>query len=330
MNKPFYIFLFVSIIFSFGNGCGKAYAQTNLVYNGDFEQYSSCPTTPSFPLQAPNYEITKCLSWTAPTYGTSDYCNVCGGSSVGIPSNNLGYQYAHSGNGYCGFYAFDLSSGNWFEYIQGKFTQPLVYGHKYFVSFYLSLSDFSQYAVSNIGAYISNNPISQNDTYPYINYIPQIKNQTGNFLIDTLNWILISGDFKANGNEQYITLGNYSDSTLSHDSLQIQTSPTPNSYYYVDDVSIIDITTEEIPSSNVFTPNNDGVNDVFLINGLTDGDKVEIFNRWGILVDEFATKNGGWDGRTSSGIECVDGVYYYIVTTNDIEKNKKGFIQLVR
>ncbi|MCW3084545.1 MAG: hypothetical protein JWP12_1911 [Bacteroidetes bacterium] len=317
MNKPFYIlfFVFASVF------CN---AQTNLVYNGDFEIYDTCPIGPSVPW---DHQITHCLGWDTPTGATSDYLNVCNTGLVGVPSNGIGYEYARSGNGYCGFLAMDLSSGIWMEYIQSKLSQPMLSGHTYQVSFYVSLSDYSQYAVSNIGAYLSNTAISRTDTYPFSYYSPQIKNPAGSFITDTTGWVLISGDFKANGNEQYITIGNYSDSTLENDTLEIQPSSTPNSYYYVEDVSIIDLE-DALPISNVFTPNNDGINDLFFITGIEEGDKYTIYDRWGLKVFE-GSYNIGWDGKTSAGINCNNGVYYYI-SEQKSKQTKKGFIQLLR
>lgn len=314
-------------------------AQQNLIYNGDFETYSSCPTSFSNPFSLP-YEIEKCIGWTAPTEGTSDYHNICAGislSNIGVPLNSIGFQFPRSGNGYCGFYAFDLSSGHWFEYVQTKFTNTMINGHKYKVSFYISLSNFSQYAVSKIGAYISSNKINKSDTYPFDTYIPQIKNISGNFLMDTLNWIKISGEYIANGHENYITIGNYSDTTYT-DSLSLQPSSTPNSYYYIDDVSVIDITdlgycSNEFVVPNVFTPNNDGINDIFKINDTCfKVNCLSVYNRWGNLILASRT-NTNWDGRTTSGEPCVEGIYYYIIeTVNKKEETKvqKGFIQLIR
>ncbi len=90
----------------------------------------------------------------------------------------------------------------------------------------------------------------------------------------------------------------------------------------------------EVEAPNVFTPNNDGLNDVFTI---TTKNIIElnckIFNRWGILVGELTKVNEGWEGNTTSGLQCVSGVYYWIVEyknskgTNNV---KKGFVQLLR
>jgi len=77
--------------------------------------------------------------------------------------------------------------------------------------------------------------------------------------------------------------------------------------FVVDDISDVKLT-------NVFTPNNDGVNDVFrpITKGLTSL-KVSIYNRWGNLMYEWDGVNGFWDGYTTAGIPCPDGVYFYVL-----------------
>lgn len=85
---------------------------------------------------------------------------------------------------------------------------------------------------------------------------------------------------------------------------------------------------------NVFTPNNDGVNDLFIpewIN-LTQLD-VEIYDRWGVLIYHWSTLNGNWNGKTDSGSDAVDGVYYYIchATAQDGDVYElTGFVHLIR
>jgi len=85
---------------------------------------------------------------------------------------------------------------------------------------------------------------------------------------------------------------------------------------------------------NVFSPNGDGVNDVFSIKstGIKSLDCV-IYDRWGIKLSEFKTLTGTWDGSTSGGQKVTDGVYYYLVTLTEQDgtrKEEKGFIQLIR
>ena len=61
---------------------------------------------------------------------------------------------------------------------------------------------------------------------------------------------------------------------------------------------------------NVFTPNNDGVNDLFTIQNLQlyDYRKVIIYNRWGKSVYSSEQYNNDWDGKN-----VPDGVYFVVV-----------------
>jgi gliding motility-associated-like protein len=81
---------------------------------------------------------------------------------------------------------------------------------------------------------------------------------------------------------------------------------------------------------NVFTPNGDGVNDVFSIGGKAITDfNLTIVNRWGNTIFESNDINTSWDG-TSNGTPCIDGTYFYIIkaksTSNDY--NKHGHVTL--
>jgi len=76
---------------------------------------------------------------------------------------------------------------------------------------------------------------------------------------------------------------------------------------------------------NAFTPNDDGLNDVFTAIGYNiTSFRMEIFNRWGILVYETNDINNGWDGD-SNGVQCEVGTYvYYIWWTGEQDGVAKG------
>lgn len=84
---------------------------------------------------------------------------------------------------------------------------------------------------------------------------------------------------------------------------------------------------------NVFTPNNDGFNDIWKpqIAGYTNV-RIRVFNRFGTIVYESSYLNGGWDGTNTAGIPCVTGVYYYTLSldTETETQSQAGFIQLLR
>ncbi|MES2132862.1 MAG: gliding motility-associated C-terminal domain-containing protein [Bacteroidota bacterium] len=89
---------------------------------------------------------------------------------------------------------------------------------------------------------------------------------------------------------------------------------------------------------NVFTPNEDGVNDTFMIQ-LPAGSVLKEFtvhNRWGNTIKTDDLKSQSvilWDGRTTAGEPCTAGVYYYTLQYTDAKgevQKLKGFISLFR
>jgi gliding motility-associated-like protein len=157
---------------------------------------------------------------------------------------------------------------------------------------------------------------------------PQLINdEIANPLTDKNNWTKFSGTYVATGTESYITIGNFNDNA-STDTNFIGGGSYPGSYYYIDDVSIVCKDCDDTVSvPNVFTPNHDNKNDFFEIKNLPADASTQIFNRWGIKVFETNKSSVFWDGRITSGLECPEGTYFYIITTST--DTYKGFVQLV-
>ncbi|HEX2898339.1 MAG TPA: PKD domain-containing protein, partial [Bacteroidia bacterium] len=79
---------------------------------------------------------------------------------------------------------------------------------------------------------------------------------------------------------------------------------------------------------NVFSPNGDGVNDVFLVN--YNGDQpfgLTILDRWGARAYQGNRKTMGWDGLVNGQL-APDGVYYYHLRIG--EKEYSGELSLLR
>ncbi len=86
----------------------------------------------------------------------------------------------------------------------------------------------------------------------------------------------------------------------------------------------------DIKVPNVFTPNNDGANDIFKIihSGDFENFSFEIFNRWGNKIYESKDVNFEWDGKNYS-----DGVYYWVIKATGKDNQKlepTGTITLLR
>ena len=84
---------------------------------------------------------------------------------------------------------------------------------------------------------------------------------------------------------------------------------------------------------NTFTPDNDGINDVFEISG---GNLLEmeclIFNRWGEIIHTMKSPNDHWNG-TYNGVNCQDGTYIWKLIYTDFtnkEYELSGHVNLIR
>tara|TARA_B100000768_G_scaffold102063_1_gene95023 strand:- start:4679 stop:6784 length:2106 start_codon:yes stop_codon:yes gene_type:complete len=72
---------------------------------------------------------------------------------------------------------------------------------------------------------------------------------------------------------------------------------------------------KDIP--NIFTPNGDGINDIYKLAGQNDPCydvmQINIYNRWGQLVFKSFDPIFEWDGNTESGKVCKPGAYLVIM-----------------
>jgi len=92
---------------------------------------------------------------------------------------------------------------------------------------------------------------------------------------------------------------------------------------------------ENIRIQNVFTPNDDGLNDFFLVDnhgGIPLS--LSIFTRAGVLVYSTEGTTIAWDGRTASGLKLNPGIYFYTIKalTGDPGKrySKAGVLYLYK
>lgn len=106
--------------------------------------------------------------------------------------------------------------------------------------------------------------------------------------------------------------------------------------YCVSDPTRVDITIKNpvfIP--NVFTPNADGLNDVFKVEGtyfLNNG-TLRIYNQWGASIFQTNDLNKGWDGKVNGQLQPA-GVYVYMLdatlASGGERLKKHGAVTLLR
>ncbi|MEO5675110.1 MAG: T9SS type A sorting domain-containing protein [Chitinophagales bacterium] len=212
----------------------------NLVPNGSFEEFYSCPWTTG--------QVDTCLDWQGmggfdnlPQFpGTPDYFASCAPLIISVPDNYFGSQSAFEGNAYVGIYTFDYVW--WYREIIGtKLMSPIIPGDNYHISMRVSRGNWTQYATGNcvasnkIGIRFTNSPYSQTN-------LPLINNQAQlfeDFLItDTLNWVLLTWNFIPDSAYNYLYIGNFFDDAHT-DTVSVNCPFPGHSYYFIDSLNVI-------------------------------------------------------------------------------------------
>lgn len=321
--------LTIAVLFLFKN----TFAQ-NLVQNGSFESYEiplNCNGGGGFYDISVFPPVLIVYNWdvkSSPDYYNT-VCNDNGEHSA--PSNIFGYAIPKQGNAYGGFIAYAGANNEIKEYIYQQLSIPLQAGKVYCLSFNVTLADVSNGAIKQVGAYFSNTLPNYVNNHIVAN--AQIENTHG-FITDTLNWTSVQGCFTAQGGETYMLFGNFHDNATT-DTIAVNTNYTMAngiqrySYYYIDDVSLVEDTStgiDEIKGENKVNvwpnPAKDVLNITVSKELLTERNtEIKIYNAVGELVlrESLATQN------SSINIHYLQSsIYFYHILVNDklIKSNK--------
>ena len=149
----------------------------------------------------------------------------------------------------------------------------------------------------------------------------------GNFQINSQIWNIEGFDpvTASNFTQEFESSGNYN-GTLNITGLNNCSFDFPYSFFIELAVGIADL---NIP--NVITSNDDGINDLFIIDPLfevCESYELEIYNRWGALVFQKTTDSTTFRGQNLNGDDLLPGIYFYKLKSENAEKH--GFITLIR
>ncbi len=380
---------------------GISYAQ-NLVPNPSFEEYSQCPHNMG--------QIQSATPWFMPYYWvlSSEYYNMCDSTTGGVFPIYLS-QKPRTGNGLAGivFYTSPTATQEYREYIEVLLNKPLDSNKTYCISYYVSLFGYSTYAIDALCACFTTDSLLNQD--PNIMLLPcpnMTCNTVGNIIKDTLNWVKISMYYTAQGDESFITIGNFK-TTPQTNAEFIALTYGWQTYYFIDDVSVYECDAPVYPANapdqspckgetvtlgsqtrpqylyewkdasgnvisdqgsitivadtstyyvlkqtdfkfdettdtcfitvdpfclhipNVITPNNDGINDFFVIDSSSELTvDLQLFNRWGKLVYHSKRYQNNWPVN-----DIADGVYFYVIKATSVNgevREYQGSVSVLR
>jgi len=141
------------------------------------------------------------------------------------------------------------------------------------------------------------------------------------------------------GENQWINLGNASvEGGMAYGSVTSEQF-VPNDYEIITIGGNDDVleTYKSIELGNYFmTPNGDGQNDVLVIEGIekSPNNSLQIFDRYGVMVyskDNYINEFSGRSNRDTvikrnSGL--ASGIYFYIITLNDLRQKHQGYLYI--
>ena len=327
------------------------------VMNGGFESVSSLPNTTG--------------QWTLADYwgnalsavGDPDVYHMEGSGGGDLPETPVAIISPLQGMAVAGFIACGEEGTNRREYLTGQFSEALIAGTRYQMTFAIANGERTPFSeaglgVSGLGMFFSEGSPEQIELSP-LELEPHFAFSQ---VIFSREWQWMAFAFTAQEAYTHFTWGVFG-SDAQH-GIEVREGSAPSmAYYFLDGFKISEITGElenEDNTSdgrgpnvkpdqpdldlddalswfvpNAFTPNGDGENDLFLpvLNNM-DLIKMEVFNRWGELMWVTDDPNvGGWNGLHAGGAEALTGAYVWKLQMKKINGQlvtKTGSLNLIR
>lgn len=242
----------------------------NLVPNGSFEDYAVCPGSYS---ESPDEFRVK--SWRPLTMGSPDYFNTCSEGEAAVPYNWAGVSDAYDGFGYAGIYTWMNLAKEYREYLHCKLTEPLLKDSLYQVEFHYKLSSYSKFSTDRIGLHLSDSikrfrhdrPLGLDATFSFV--------KDSALTAETGSWEIASAEYKAKGNEQFLTIGNFDNNEATgHYHIRFRPESQPmlanSAYYYIDDVKVTPLFSNErdVEIPTVFTGEEPELNTLYVLKNI--------------------------------------------------------------
>jgi len=242
---------------------------------------------------------------------TNEVCRGDGAGAVKIQASGGSPPYAYFMNG-------EEISGNLVSSIM-----PGTYGFKIFDS---QLCEISDTAILNPAIFMNPNIINVPDSGSApmnVTFGFQAEN------VSTCLWDFGNGQTSSDFNPSF-TFTTFGEKTI----VLTVNSGEPNFCEETDTVTIFVDVNIAISANNVFTPNQDGLNDYFEVrtNGITLLN-TKIYDRTGKLIHEIENVGGKWDGKTPEGNDAPEGVYFYDIAAkafNGSDHTRQGSVMLLR
>lgn len=204
----------------------------NLVPNGDFEQYDTCPDFLN--------QMDHALGWSSAGL-SPDYFNACDTIGyVSVPDNVTGFQQAASGIGYAGGLTWCEFPPNRRELLRIQLIGPLTPNVPVYLSMKVAAAtdgfqENMQWTVAGVGMRFSMTPF----WYDQMGSLPdQAAISMSIAPSDTSIWYLVSGSYTPDSAYEHLAVGNFFSDGSAVPEVLNPAGTHPCAYVYVDDVCV--------------------------------------------------------------------------------------------
>lgn len=307
----------LSLLFIF---IALAGSSQNLIQNGSFE-LSLKPVKSKY---AGNIEHAS--PWFPVGIGSPDLIN-----QVEVPYGN---QNAHTGKQFAGIILYDGDNPEFREYLEVRLSRKLIRNERICLKVWISAADDCRYFTDALGFYLSPDSLISRD-WNTVEKSCDLHVPKFSALSDTSSsWRELSFEFVAQGEEEFLSIGNFKRDASTLLQSNNREAFLRLAYIYLDDLYLgscepektQNTTIEPVPSDdlgetlpasklhvpNVVTPNGDGFNDLFFIQGIPRYSRMKIRAKNGTIVYQTNNYKNDWDGSGLPG-----GTYTYELTLPD-------------
>jgi len=223
----------------------------NLVPNGSFENFDTCPSIMSNLILASPWFGAQCGYSVVTPYpyicssGSSDFYHGCSGEIPNwITLGTTVFQFPKSGIGMAGAGVVFVPSNEGREYLEVTLMEKLRANKKYCGSFYVNTPRAGGTMVSGIGMALTPDTLLQesipNCLFCIIDATASIQSPIDEVITDSAGWTCVKGIYAAQGGELMMTVGSF----LPWDSLKYEAVPPYTygyAYYFFDDFSVVEL-----------------------------------------------------------------------------------------
>lgn len=311
----------------------------NLIPNPGADDYIFCPTglgggNQTFPgdLWVVDDNIIPWLS----LRGSPDYFNTCA-DDFAFPLgaiNPLGYQLPSNGTGMMGFVSYSLGLAQSREHIGINFTQSLIVGDTYNLSFHVSLAYSStsgaNMASNNLGIlFMTENYLAEDE----LGFLPNFSHfKIDSAIIDTTNWVISEFQFTADSAYSMLALGNFYDDSMTFALFPFEQDNAGLSYYFADNFCLsnslsscdiqLNIQELSLEKSIKIWPNPSSS---FLKYGNVNGShQCSIYSSSGTLISREMSYGGG---DMEIHLALASGLYFLEIETKEEVVRRRFMVQ---